>query len=96
MADTEILFKKILPDKSIADFVACFWMIENSTGAEKEIIVLPDANFDLVLFKEKDNFFQIGHVNSQRLDFILSKATELHFPKTSIFLKQEETSIPLN
>lgn len=54
-----ITYKKILPHKSIADFVECFWMVENDTGIEKEVIVMPDANFDLVFSKDKGEPFQI-------------------------------------
>jgi len=60
MTNNEIKYKKILPDGSISNFVECFWLIENSNGVEKEIVVIPDGNFDMVLFKEKDKPFQIG------------------------------------
>lgn len=56
----EIQYKKRLPDKSIADFVECFWMVENATGIEKEVVVMPDANFDLVLSKDAGEPFQIS------------------------------------
>lgn len=59
MTNEEIQYKKNLPDKSISDFVECFWMVENATGIEKEVIVMPDANFDLVISKDKDEPFQI-------------------------------------
>lgn len=59
MKDVEIQYKKHLPDKSITDFVECFWMVENSTGIEKDVVVMPDANFDLVIAKDKDEPFQI-------------------------------------
>jgi hypothetical protein len=49
MEKVEIQYKKCLPDKSIADFVECFWMVENSTGIEKEVVVMPYASFDLVI-----------------------------------------------
>ncbi|WP_316837231.1 AraC family transcriptional regulator [Pedobacter nutrimenti] len=59
MINYDIQYGKILPDKSIVDFVECFWMVENSTGIEKEVVVMPDANFDLVIAKDKDKPFQI-------------------------------------
>jgi AraC-like DNA-binding protein len=59
MPSDEIQYKKNLPDESITDFVECFWMVDNSTGVEKEVIVMPDANFDLVFSKDKGEPFQI-------------------------------------
>jgi AraC-like DNA-binding protein len=59
MEKVEIQYKKCLPDKSIADFVECFWMVENSTGIEKEVVVMPDASFDLVISKDGGEPFQI-------------------------------------
>jgi AraC-like DNA-binding protein len=59
MTTDEIQYKKNLPNKSIQDFVECFWMVENSTGVDKEVIVMPDANFDLVFSKDNDQPFQI-------------------------------------
>ena len=59
MTDGEIQYKKILPDKSIADFVECFWMVENPSKEDKEVVVLPDANFDLFISKSASEQFQI-------------------------------------
>jgi AraC-like DNA-binding protein len=59
MTNDEIQYKKNLPDKAIADFVECFWMVENTTGIEKEVVVMPDANFDLVFSKDGNEPFQI-------------------------------------
>ncbi|WP_254070909.1 AraC family transcriptional regulator [Pedobacter sp. L105] len=59
MRNVEIQYQRNLPDKSLTEFVECFWMVENSTGMEKDVIVMPDANFDLVLTKDKDEPFQI-------------------------------------
>jgi hypothetical protein len=41
MSSDEIQYKKNLPDESITDFVECFWMVDNSTGVEKAVIVMP-------------------------------------------------------
>ncbi len=59
MTESEIQYKKIFPDKSIADFVECFWMVENPSGVDKEVVVLPDANFDLFISKSEGEQFQI-------------------------------------
>ncbi|MBB4802583.1 AraC-like DNA-binding protein [Flavobacterium nitrogenifigens] len=59
MTDNFITYRKIEADQSIADFVECFWMAENSSGIEKEVIVMPDASFDLVLSQDQDEPFQI-------------------------------------
>ncbi|WP_118974286.1 helix-turn-helix domain-containing protein [Taibaiella koreensis] len=59
MQAVEIQYKKNLPGESIKDFVECFWMVENATGIEKEVVVMPDANFDLVISKDNDDPLQI-------------------------------------
>jgi AraC-like DNA-binding protein len=51
MINDNILFKKIKPDNSITGFVGCFWKVDNQTGFDKKVVVLPDANFDLVISK---------------------------------------------
>ncbi len=59
MTNHKIQYKKILPDKSIADFVECFWLVDNTTGIEKDVVVLPDANFDLVISIDEGEPFRI-------------------------------------
>lgn len=54
MIINDIQFKKVKSDSSIADYVDCFWMVDNQTGFDKKVIVLPDANFDLVISKTAD------------------------------------------
>lgn len=67
MTDNFITYRKIEADQSIADFVECFWMAENSSGIEKEVIVMPDASFDLVLSQDQDEPFQICLLDLEHL-----------------------------
>jgi AraC-like DNA-binding protein len=40
-------FKLIKPDKSLDDFVESFWMLQNHSEQDKNIVILPDGRVDL-------------------------------------------------
>ncbi len=44
-----LIYKNIKPDKSIDDFVESFWMLDNQSEFDKEIVVLPDGRIDLFI-----------------------------------------------
>lgn len=46
------------PDNEIGDFVSTYWMIENSED-KKNITLIPDAFFELILSKDADKDFEI-------------------------------------
>jgi AraC-like DNA-binding protein len=48
MATSDIEWKTIKPDSQLADFVESFWMLQNNSEAEKEIVILPDGRFDII------------------------------------------------
>jgi AraC-like DNA-binding protein len=79
MTDGKIQYKKTLPDKSIADFVECFWMVKNPSEVDKEVLVLPDANFDLVMSKGKGEQFQIWLIG---LNTVVNKGIIEAYTKT--------------
>ncbi len=43
----ELIYQNIKPNKSIYDFVESFWMLDNQSEFDKEIVVLPDGRIDL-------------------------------------------------
>jgi AraC-like DNA-binding protein len=110
MKNDDIQYQKKLPDKSIADFVECFWMVENSTGIEKEVIVMPDANFDLVISKDGNEPFQIYLLglgtfydkrkidSNSKMFFISFKllAAEYLFHRSIVHLLNEFEQLPNN
>lgn len=50
-------YKRIKPDKSLADFVESFWLLENN--GDKDVIILPDGRIDLFFSKSATEPFHI-------------------------------------
>src|SRR6478735_6945726 len=78
--DIDFDFKIIKPDKSLADFVESFWMLENHSDREKEIVVLPDGRIDL-FFSQSDT--EPFHITLSGLETQADQATLA--PKTMMF-----------
>jgi len=57
--DNNFDFKLIKPDKSLADFVESFWMLENKSDSEKEVVILPDGRIDLFFAQSATEPFHI-------------------------------------
>jgi AraC-like DNA-binding protein len=57
--DNDFDFKIIKPDKSLADFVESFWMVQNYSDKGKEIVVLPDGRIDLFFSQSPTEPFHI-------------------------------------
>jgi len=53
-------YKFIKPDKSLSDFVAGFWALQNLYEHTQEAIALPDGRIDLVLSKSASEPFVIS------------------------------------
>ena len=49
----------IKPDRSLSDFVESFWMLQNQSDSEKEVVVLPDGRVDLFFSKSAKEPFHI-------------------------------------
>ncbi len=52
-------YKFIKPDKSLAGFVESFWLLQNHSDSDKEIVVLPDGRIDLIFTQSATEPFQI-------------------------------------
>jgi AraC-like DNA-binding protein len=52
-------YKLIKPDKSLADFVESFWLLQNHSDRDKEIVVLPDGRVDLFFSQSATDPFHI-------------------------------------
>ncbi len=57
--DNTINFKLIKPDKSLADYVYCFTLLQNLTD-NNEAVVIPNGKIDLMFSKTEDNQFRIS------------------------------------
>src|SRR6478735_3862471 len=78
--DNDFDFKIIKPDKLLADFVESFWMLQNQSDREKEIVVLPDGRIDLFFSQSATEPF---HVTLSGLETQSDQATL--DPKTMMF-----------
>ena len=57
--DNDFEYKIIKPDKSIADFVESFWLLQNHSDSNKDIVILPDGRIDLFLSQSATEPFHI-------------------------------------
>lgn len=57
--DNNLYFALVKPGKPIEDFVESFWVLRNTSGNDKEIVVLPDGRIDLTLFRSATEGFQV-------------------------------------
>lgn len=75
-----LLFNEKKPNESIANFVESFWMLDNPSKLNKDIIVLPDGRVDLFFKTSKTIPFQITLLG------IETQPTQMSFPAhTKIF-----------
>ncbi|GGD60199.1 AraC family transcriptional regulator [Emticicia aquatilis] len=52
-------FRLIKPDKSLVDFVESFWVLENTSDSDKEVIILPDGKLDLFFSQSAIESFHV-------------------------------------
>jgi len=57
--ESELKYKVIKPDKSLADFVESFWLLQNQSDLDKEVVVLPDGRVDLFFTQSATEPFHI-------------------------------------
>lgn len=57
--DNGLKYKHIKPDKSLADFVESFWLLQNHSDNDKEVVVLPDGRIDLFFTQSASEPFQV-------------------------------------
>lgn len=59
MNETKIRYHQKLPDKDLSDLVERFWMIENLSDSDWDIVVLPDGRVDIFLTASPTEPFHI-------------------------------------
>jgi AraC-like DNA-binding protein len=74
-----ILYKELFPDRSLTDFVKCFWWAENLTDITHEFTILPDGCFGMVV-QFHDNKLQTIFLKG-----IWTKPFEIIIPPKSSF-----------
>ncbi|PZR06641.1 MAG: transcriptional regulator [Flavobacterium psychrophilum] len=55
----ELVMKFVKPENSLSDFVESFWMLDNASESDKEVVILPDGRIDLLLSKSSIEPFNI-------------------------------------
>jgi len=45
--ENELKYQAVKPDRPLADFVDSFWLLQNQSDCDKEVVVLPDGRVDL-------------------------------------------------
>jgi AraC-like DNA-binding protein len=109
--DNNLKYKFIKPDKSIADFVESFWLLQNLSDSHKEVVVLPDGRIDLFFTQSDTEPFHVTllgietqpkqgiPVKPNELTFAISfkpLATEYLFPNKIALLLDKAESLPTN
>ncbi|MES2513801.1 MAG: AraC family transcriptional regulator [Bacteroidota bacterium] len=56
---SDIAFRLIKPHHSLSEFVESFWLLENRSEGDKELVILPDGRIDLTFSKSATQPFQI-------------------------------------
>jgi len=81
--ENELKYKFVKPDSTLADFVDCYWRLENQSENNKGNI-LPDGKIDLFFYKTADNQLRITLVG---LETKPKEGARIGFPVTAISFK---------
>lgn len=57
--DNDLKYKHSKPDKSLTGFVESFWLLQNHSDSDKEVIVLPDGRIDLFFTQSATEPFHV-------------------------------------
>ena len=57
--ENELKYLAIKPDKSLADFVESFWLLQNQSDCNREVVVLPDGRVDLFFTQSATESFHV-------------------------------------
>lgn len=57
--DNDLIYKLVKPDKSLDDFVESFWLLQNLSDSDKQVIVLPDGRIDLFFTQSATEPFHV-------------------------------------
>lgn len=108
--DNDLEYKRIKPDKLLADFVESFWLLKNHSGIVKNIVILPDGRIDLFFSQSATEPFHItlsgletqpdqATLATKTIMFAISfklLATEYIFQNTVSDLLDNATYLPAN
>jgi len=81
--ENELKYKFVKPDRTLVDFVDCYWRLENQSENNKGNI-LPDGKVDLFFYKTADNQLRITLVG---LETKPKEGSRIAFPVTAISFK---------
>jgi AraC-like DNA-binding protein len=56
--NNDLNYQLIKPDKSLEEFVESFWLLQNLSESDKEIMVLPDGRIDLIFTTSANEPYQ--------------------------------------
>ena len=56
----DLHYKLIDPEDTISDFVERFWILQNTSSINKEIIVIPDGRIDLIFTLSPKELFRVA------------------------------------
>jgi len=57
--DKDFIYKLARPDKSLSGFVESFWLLQNCSGGDKDVVILPDGRIDLFFAQSAREPFHI-------------------------------------
>jgi hypothetical protein len=57
--DKDLKYKFVKPEKSLDNFVESFWLLQNLSASDKEVIVLPDGRIDLFFTQSATEPFHV-------------------------------------
>jgi len=57
--DHDLTYHLVKPDQSLADYVDSFWLLQNLSDNDKQVVVLPDGRIDLFFTQSATQPFQI-------------------------------------
>lgn len=57
--DSDLKYVFVKPDNSLDDFVDGFWLLQNQSNMDKEVVILPDGRIDLIISESKTEPFHI-------------------------------------
>jgi len=108
--DDDLYYKAVKPDKMLAGFVESYWMLNNKSGSNKEVIILPDGRIDLFFSQSSTEPFHvtllgigtqpaIATIEAGTLTFAISfklPATEYILQQTVADLLDNATNLPVD
>jgi len=57
--ENELIYQAVKPDRPLADFVDSFWLLQNQSDCNREVVVLPDGRVDLFFTQSATESFHV-------------------------------------